>query len=92
MVLRFLALDANFKELRVSSISELSEAQVTINRVKELPPKLSYSNLVNLDYLYGIWSFFFRIALIVFPKQESDKLIFLAYSNPSPSTLDLLTF
>jgi hypothetical protein len=51
LVLRFLALEANFKELKVSSISVSSEEQVTISLVRELPPSGSYSSLVSLDSL-----------------------------------------
>ena len=39
LVLRFFALDANFNELNVYSISLSSEEQVTINFVNELPPR-----------------------------------------------------
>ncbi len=60
--------------------------------MSELPPSDSYSSLVSFDYLYGMWSFLFSKAFIVFPKQDKDRLIFLAYYKPYPYTLDLLTF
>lgn len=84
LVLRFLALEANFRELKVSSISVSSEEQVTISLVSELPPSDSYNSLVSLDSRYGIWSFLFSRALIVLPKHDKERLIFLAYSRPSP--------
>ena len=49
-----LALCPNLKEVMVS-VSLYDEGDtLTINEVKELPPKLSCSNLVNFESLYGI--------------------------------------
>ena len=66
--------------------------QVTISRVIEFPIKDSLRILVSFDYLYGIWSEFLTNALMVLPRQLKERLIFLAYSSPSPSTLLLNTF
>lgn len=52
-----------------------------------LPPRLSWSSLVNLESLYGTcWLFPSTNALITFPSALSDKLIFCAYLSLSPVT------
>jgi len=65
---------------------------VTITLVNEFPDKDYCKTLVNLESLKGIWSWPLLKAFIVLPKQESDKLIFLAYSKPYPDTLVFETF
>lgn len=49
-----------------------------------LPPNDSFSNLVNLESLYGMWDEFLLKLLITLPSIVKDKLIFLASSNASP--------
>jgi len=56
-----------------------------------LPPKESWSNLVNFESLYGICCDFPSTkALITFPKALNDKLIFWAYLSLSPAAPVLL--
>ena len=94
VTLTFLALSANLREEIDSSYVPWSEAQLTIKDVMNLPVKESFSNLVNFESLKGIWSDFFRVtkALMTFPKQDREKLIFLVSSKVSPLTPALLTF
>lgn len=54
--------------------------------VRELPPKLSWSNLVNLESRYGTWPFFpSDNELITFPKAVKLVFIFLASYSTFPS-------
>lgn len=56
-----------------------------------LPPKESYSNLVNLESLYGIcWLLPSTKAEITLPSALKDKLILLASFNLSPVAYVLL--
>jgi len=60
---------------------------VIINEVFEFPPKDSWSILVNLESLYGIWEAFGSVnALITCPKAVRLLLIFCASVNPTPTT------
>ena len=94
MILTFLALSANFNEDKLSYYVPYYDEQFTINDVLKRPDKESFSNLVNFESLKGIWSFFFLVtnALITFPKQDNEKLIFLVSSKAYRDTPALFIF
>lgn len=61
--------------------------------VRLLPPNDSCNILVNFESLYGTCYFFSDVrALMTFPRQLNDLLIFLAYSNCWPLTPVFDTF
>lgn len=91
-VLTLLALAPNFNELIVSSTQDSWIEHVITKDVKLFPVNESWSNRVNFDYLNGICSWCFTKAFIVFPRQDSEKLIFFAYYSPYPYTFDFDTF
>lgn len=64
---------------------------VAIIMVFVFPPKLSWSNLVNFESLYGIKAPFPCTKLVItLPSAVRDKLIFVASKNRSPQVDPLL--
>jgi len=81
----FFAHSANFNEVKVSSACFIEGPMQTIIEVREFPPRESYKSLVSFESLNGIClsSFYSVKAFIQFPRQEREKLIFLASSSHS---------
>ena len=78
LVLIFLALLAYFRLLIVSSNCEEAGEILLIITVLQLPPKLSFSNLVNFESLYGTkkpFLFLSPSALMQLAKASNDLLI-----------------
>lgn len=88
----FLTRDANFRLEMVYSLQEWWLEHVTMRLVRQFPTKDSCNSLVSLDSRKGTCSCPFIKALIVFPRQDRERLIFLASSSDSPSALLLYTF
>ena len=88
-----LALKPNLNEDNVYAWLSVLGDTLIIKWVLELPPKLSCSNRVSLESLYGTCYFFYEVrALITFPRADKDLLIFFASSNCCPTTPVLPTF
>lgn len=83
---------ANFKEEIVYYLHEANIEQVTMTLVIEFPDKDYCRTLVSLESRKGTCSCPRLRAYIVFPRQDKDKLIFIAYYKPSPKTLVFDTF
>ncbi len=82
----FIILEANFKVDIVSSRCVISGQTFAIINVFEFPPIESLSKLVNLLYLYGIWSLYFsESATTTYSRNESDLLINYASNKDFPS-------
>jgi hypothetical protein len=76
----------------VSSICIDDGPIVTINEVLQLPPKLSYNNLVNLESLNGTYDYLTSVSeWMHLPNAERDELIDLASVKRSPVDLDFFT-
>jgi hypothetical protein len=74
-----LARKPNLKELKDSlKLYKLGEMLI-IKRVFEFPPKLSCSNLVSFESLYGMWDILESVnAFMTFPRADRLLLICLA--------------
>ena len=74
VILTFFALSANFKDDKLSSSVPSSDEQFTINDVLNRPERESFNNLVSLESLNGIWSFFFRVikAFMTLPRHDKE--------------------
>ena len=79
-----LALWPNLKDVTVSASLYKDGDILTIRLVKEFPPKLSWSNRVNFESLYGIWFFPSLRAWITLPKADKLVLILIASFNCLP--------
>jgi len=81
-----LALCPNLREVNVSASLNVEGETFTIRLVNEFPPKLSCSNLVNFESLYGIcWLFPSHRAWMTLPRAERLVFILMASFNCFPS-------
>ena len=75
----------NLRDVTVSASLYKDGEILTIRLVKAFPPKLSWSNRVNFESLYGMWFFPSLRAWITLPKADKLVLILIASFSCLPS-------